>query len=69
MNDCGGLPQGSNEISLTDFVKLIDAIPSLKIMTISPHLESKTGYSRLRALLDRLTQGFCYLINLLFHLY
>ena len=52
MNDCGALPGARPDMSLTDFQQLIKIIPKLKIMTISPHLESQCDYIRLKALLE-----------------
>jgi len=51
----GGLPQSKTDYSLEEFNKYIDFLCSagLKVMTISPSLESKVGYCRLKALFDR----------------
>ena len=38
---------------LSGFEKLLDAMPSARVMTISPHLEAKTQYARMKALLNR----------------
>jgi N-acetylglucosamine-6-phosphate deacetylase len=54
VNDCGGLPVSDVDITLDDFQSLIDSMrPHLKVMTISPHLEAKNNYSRIKALLER----------------
>lgn len=53
VNDYGGLPESDRDISLEEFERLIDSIPSLKLMTISPHIEAKSNYLRLQALLSR----------------
>ncbi|XP_062514677.1 N-acetylglucosamine-6-phosphate deacetylase-like isoform X2 [Corticium candelabrum] len=52
INDCGALPSSTPNMTLTDFTHLIKLIPRLKIMTISPHLESQCNYNRLKTLLD-----------------
>ena len=51
----GGLPDSSLMAGGSDasFDELLDAIPSLRIMTISPSLERDRNYSRLRLLLHR----------------
>ena len=51
MNDLGGLPESERDMSETDFELLIDSIPSIKIMTISPHIEAKHNYKRLKILI------------------
>lgn len=40
-------------MSLGDFQYLLDSMPSLRVMTISPHLEAGTGYLRIQALVNR----------------
>jgi N-acetylglucosamine-6-phosphate deacetylase len=50
---CGGLPNSDLDISKENFERLLDSMPSLKIMTISPSLEQKRNYERIRALLER----------------
>lgn len=50
-------PDYTHCLSLPDspmrFEELLDSIPDLKMMTISPHLEAAGGYQRTRALLSR----------------
>ena len=53
MNDLGAMPPTEQNMALTDFKKLLDAMPHLKVMTISPHLEAGQSYARLRELLKR----------------
>ena len=53
VNDCGGLPQGDNEMPLDEFSRLLDMMPSCKMMTISPHVEAKSGFKRIKILADR----------------
>ena len=53
MNDLGAMPPTARDISLDDFEKLLDAIPRLKVMTISPHLEADRDYERIKALVRR----------------
>jgi len=50
---CGGLAPTDIQLTEFDFKKFLDQIPSLKIMTISPSLEAKINYSRLKILLQR----------------
>jgi N-acetylglucosamine-6-phosphate deacetylase len=50
---CGGLPASNRDMSVNQFKSLLDSMPSLKIMTISPSLEKGIEYGRLRSLLDR----------------
>ena len=47
------MPATDDDMSLSDFECLLDSIPRLKVMTISPHLEAATGYQRLKALIQR----------------
>ena len=47
------MPVSDAEMSLIDFEKLLDSIPSLKVMTISPHLQMKESYAKIKALLKR----------------
>lgn len=53
VHDLGAMPPVPSDISLADFEELLDSIPSLKMMTISPHLEAARGYERIRALVKR----------------
>lgn len=53
MNDLGAMPPTDRDISLDGFERLLDAIPSLKVMTISPHLEAARDYERIKALVRR----------------
>lgn len=53
MNDLGAMPTTDAEMSLDDFEKLLDSIPSLKVMTISPHIQKKDNYMKIKALLKR----------------
>ncbi|CAB4002068.1 N-acetylglucosamine-6-phosphate deacetylase, partial [Paramuricea clavata] len=51
--DFGGLPRNSSEIGATEFGNLLDAMPGLKVMTVSPHVASKTNYQVIKMLHDR----------------
>lgn len=53
MNDLGAMPATDAEMSLADFEKLLDSMPTLKMMTISPHLQMKDNYAKIKALLKR----------------
>lgn len=53
MNDLGAMPPTKNDMPLSEFESLLDAMPHLRAMTISPHLEAKGNYARIRALLKR----------------
>ncbi len=53
VHDLGAMPPTDSDISLEDFERLVDSIPGLKVMTISPHLEAARGYERIRALVKR----------------
>ena len=53
MNDLGAMPTSDNNMSLAGFEELINSIPHLKMMTISPHLEAGVGYQRIKALVER----------------
>ncbi|XP_071807846.1 N-acetylglucosamine-6-phosphate deacetylase-like [Asterias amurensis] len=53
VNDFGGLPVGDNEMSMPEFKEILDAMPSCRIMTISPHVEAKSNYERIELLLER----------------
>ena len=58
VNDLGGLPPSDTAIPLDGFEQLLDSLaPSLKVMTISPHLEAQGSYQRMKALLDRWVEG------------
>lgn len=41
------------DLSTSDFLKLLDKMPSCRIMTVSPSVEAASGYTRLRELLRR----------------
>lgn len=51
--DFGGLPRNSTRLSATEFGNLLDAMPGLKIMTISPHVTSKMEYKAIKVLHER----------------
>lgn len=53
ITDLGGLPGSYNEMTLDEFERLLDKMPHLKIMTISPHAEAAVGYKRIKCLLER----------------
>lgn len=53
MNDLGAMPATDCNMPLAEFEKLLDHIPALRVMTISPHLEAQVGYARLEALVRR----------------
>ncbi|XP_011409136.1 PREDICTED: N-acetylglucosamine-6-phosphate deacetylase-like, partial [Amphimedon queenslandica] len=53
VNDFGGLPESERDMTETDFELLIDSIPSIKIMTISPHIEARHNYKRLKLLIKK----------------
>ncbi|XP_019859635.1 PREDICTED: uncharacterized protein LOC109587857 [Amphimedon queenslandica] len=53
VNDFGGLPESERHMTETDFELLIDSIPSIKIMTISPHIEARHNYKRLKLLIKK----------------
>ncbi len=40
-------------MSVEDFTALVDNIPLLKIMTISPHVDAMNNYDKIRALIKR----------------
>jgi len=49
----GGLPDSDTNMSLENFIELVQQLlPALKIMTISPSLESKIHYDRFKYLLE-----------------
>jgi N-acetylglucosamine-6-phosphate deacetylase len=47
------MPPSDHDISLDRFENLLDEIPRLKVMTISPHLEAAMEYHRIKALIKR----------------
>ncbi|KAG5489885.1 hypothetical protein JKF63_00002 [Porcisia hertigi] len=51
IHDRGGLPKCKSEMSLHDFKRLVASMPSLRVMTISPHIEARSGYQKIRHLL------------------
>lgn len=53
MNDLGAMPPTKQDMSLMEFERLLDAMPHLKVMTMSPHLEAGKKFARLHALLQR----------------
>jgi N-acetylglucosamine-6-phosphate deacetylase len=48
-----GLPASKSQLSLNEFDELVDSMPSLRIMTISPSLECKCDYERIKSLVKR----------------
>ena len=53
VNDLGGLPPSHRDISLSEFQSLLDAMPCVRTMTISPHLDAPNNYLRIQALVNR----------------
>ena len=53
VNDLGAMPVSDAAMPLVRFEQLLDSIPSLRVMTISPHVDAKDGYQRIQALLKR----------------
>lgn len=53
VHDRGGLPQANNRISQEAFTSLCASLPSMKVMTISPHIDAASGYEKIRYLLQR----------------
>ncbi|XP_077991798.1 N-acetylglucosamine-6-phosphate deacetylase-like [Glandiceps talaboti] len=53
VNDLGGLPSSDTAMSIPEFQALLDKMPSCKLMTISPHVDVKSGYQRIKLLLER----------------
>ena len=54
VNDLGAMPPTKHDMPLSEFESLLDAMPQLRVMTISPHLEAAgENYARIRALLKR----------------
>jgi len=40
-------------MTLDEFERLLDKMPQLKIMTISPHAEAAVDHKRIKSLLER----------------
>ena len=53
MNDLGAMPPTKHNMPLSEFESLLDAMPQLRVMTISPHLDANENYARIHALLKR----------------
>ena len=53
VNDLGAMPPTQYDMSLAEFETLLDAMPQLRVMTISPHLEADENYARTHTLLKR----------------
>ena len=53
MNDLGAMPVSDAAMPLVRFEQLLDSIPGLRVMTISPHVDARDGYQRIQALLKR----------------
>ncbi|PRP83165.1 N-acetylglucosamine-6-phosphate deacetylase-like [Planoprotostelium fungivorum] len=52
--DLGGLVPGENQMPVEDFTRLVDKMGSaLKVMTISPSMDSASGFSRMKVLKER----------------
>lgn len=47
------MPPSDTSMPLVEFEHLLDSMPNLKVMTISPHLEAPGGYQRIKVLLAR----------------
>ena len=47
------MPPTNQDMTLADFETLLDSMPHLKVMTISPHLEAGNNYARIQSLLKR----------------
>lgn len=52
IHDRGGLPACCTTHSLDQFKRLCASMPSLRVMTISPHLDAMCGYERIRHLMQ-----------------
>lgn len=52
IHDRGGLPSCNNRISLASFQHLCSSIPSMRVMTISPHVDAATKYEKTKHLLS-----------------
>lgn len=53
ITDLGAMPQSYNEMTTDEFEQLLDKMPHLKVMTISPHAEASHNYNRIKCLLRR----------------
>ncbi|KAG5464564.1 hypothetical protein LSCM4_00002 [Leishmania orientalis] len=53
IHDRGGLPECKSEMNLDDFKRLVASMPSLRVMTISPHIEAQCNYEKIRHLLEK----------------
>lgn len=53
IHDRGGLPECKAELNLDSFKDLVATMPSLRVMTISPHIEARCNYEKIRYLLQR----------------
>ena len=53
VNDLGAMPVSDAAMPLVRFEQLLDSIPGLRVMTISPHVDARDGYQRIQALLKR----------------
>ena len=53
VHDLGAMPPADSAMSTERFEQLLDSIPSLRVMTISPRLEAEQHYQRIKALLKR----------------
>lgn len=51
ITDLGAMPQSYNEMTTDEFEQLLDKMPHLKVMTISPHAEVSHNYNRIKCLL------------------
>lgn len=63
VNDLGGLPPSHQDLSLVEFQTLLDSMSSLRMMTISPHLDATNNYLRIQALVNRSSTGGLYTKN------
>lgn len=53
IHDRGGLPECKNEMGIDDFRQLVASMPSLRVMTISPHIDARSNYQKIRHLLEK----------------
>lgn len=53
ITDLGAMPQSYNDMTSDEFEQLLDKMPHLKVMTISPHAEASHNYNRIKCLLRR----------------
>ncbi len=53
VHDLGAMPPSNAAMGQEEFERLLDSIPGLRVMTISPHVEANEGYRRIMALLER----------------